>query len=536
MEMALRAERELERYKATSVDDMTTKNLLFMLEVNGWKPNGPHQIFWMDALHRNKNTLQKAPKRCGKTMSAEAVDLYDLAVNPKEDLCVYAPKLSQCRELLSYHYDWIDKSPLLKAFLRLKNGKPIFSSENYQFANMSSAKCFSIQGNIEAVNVSIARLEEFDDWPWLKFANELMGRLGAAAKNEKGKRIRITGAVQGEENFYAIQKHPALRELFVDLSEHPVYGTIDVHLLLAMGTVFDEAAVEVQRKTMTKDEWARCMLLKYTEARNFIMQRYMRAVIKKSMEWGLQGEIYIPKERYVRKPGTTLSVGLDCGHGGDDPTSSKFSLQFEESINVGNVTYKRWINGFEWAGTTDTARLEREICDRIEYYRPDGGYGDALGMQLISGINAELYRRGVTNINIADFPENKPGNWVNWYLIPLWNNDVTKYEMYNGLRTGIEKQTTFFPYYDDKDDSPEAEMCRLLIKQLTGIKEKKTKAKVPSYHAESAKLGDDHADAMGMADKWLNDHDPGYIDWHQVKINDDNRVFSSASILSSLNR
>lgn len=524
MLMRNRAEEALSRYRTNDPELRTAYCLWFCKDILNWEPNGPQQIFWMDEALHNLYVLLYSVPRGGKTMSIEAVDLYETVMNTSEDLRIYAPKLSQCKETLKYHYDWIDASPLLKGYLRKRNGKPIFSTETYEFLNHSNAMCYTIKGEMEGHNVSISRIEEFDDWTWETFVNVITRRMGAKSKNEMGKRMRITGTIQGEENIYRLLREETLKRRFKDLSEHPEWGKIDIHLLLSFGGVMELEAVEMQRDTMTPDEWARSMLLMFTESRNFIWSKYIRAGQKLSNLWGLEAVPFVSGDRYKKAPGEIIGIGFDCGHGGQKDDSSCYSLQIFSETRTLNKRYIRWLNGFNWAPDADTQQMEKEIVDILDFYRPDGGYGDALKMDIIRSINKACWLRGITGINPDDWPENTPANWDKWFIKPMWNNDKNKHEMYSFLQHAIHKVYLFFPYYDRKDDTREAVMCRQLLSQLTGIRAEKTSGNYPRYKAENKKIGDDDADAAGMGMRWLAVNSGDWIDFSRVKITGSRKI------------
>lgn len=503
MNIVNRAEERLARYRTDDPNEKTAMCLLAAKDLWRWQPNGPHQIYWINESLTNPFTMTYSVPRGGKTMSIETADLYDVLMNPADELVVYAPTLGQCRETLKYHYDWIDKSPVLKAYLRKRNGKPMLSSDGYEFMNGSTAKLFSIRGEIEGHNVSIARIEEFDDWPWERFANDVPRRWAAASKNKAGMRVRITGVIMGEENIFRLLQDAALAGKYKNLSVHPDWGLIDVWLLLAFGGVLDKDAVEMQQASMSADEWARSMLLRFTEAKNFIWRKYLRAGQKLSLLWGLDWDEAKKGERYERHPGETVGFGLDCGHAGQSADSSVYSLQVLSQTVANGQRYERWLGGYNWDPTTDSERLENEIVDILDYYRPDGGHGDALKYDLISSINRKCFKKGITGINIDDFPENTPGNWDKWWFQPMWNNDKGKHEMYSLLQHGIHSVKLFFPYAEKRDDRPMAVMLRKVLKQLEGIRAYKTSGLYPRYAAENKKIGDDDADALGMAERWL---------------------------------
>ncbi len=498
MKIQNRAEKILSEYRTSDPKLQTAMCLLFLKNVCGWIPY-PHQIYYIDMALHHSNVLCYAPPRAGKTMALEAVCLYQMAVNSFEDYRIYVPKFDQGKDALKYHYDWIDGSKLLKAHLRKMSGKPVFSRTEYQFNNRSNAKIYSIRGEIEGHNVTIMRVEEFDDWAWEKFANDVIRRTGAKNKNGLPTRVRISGTIMGQENIYKIVEDKEFSRLFQNLSEHPDWGKIDAHLLEKMG-VLDSDALALQKKLMTPDEWARSGLLLFTESRNFIYQSYLRAGIKKSAEWGLEP---VPMRRGGKyaKIGT-VAVGFDCGHAGTSEESSRYSLQIFEQTGG----FRRWLNGFRWEPDYDPKKLKEEIVEILAYYQPDGGYGDALKMNDIRTLNEMCWNEGVSTINPNDFAENKQSNWDRWFISPLHNTGKSKHDMYTALKDGIHNGSLFFPYYDKNDTSQVAKSLKNLLRTIVNIRSEKTTSFYPRYFGINKKIGDDDTDAAGMALKWLNDH------------------------------
>ncbi len=517
MFVASPAEQRIVKYRTDDPDMVTAMCIMYCRDILDWMPK-LHQIYWMDEMLHHELTLLCSVPRGGKTMCTEAVDIYETCMYPGEDLRIYAPKLDQCRETLKYHYDWIDGSQILKAFLRKRNGKPVFSSETYEFMNRSNAKCYTIMGKMEGHNTSIARVEEFDDWTWEKFGDDIMRRMAAEIKNKREKRIRITGTIMGRENIYRLLKDPVLSTMYKNLMHHPVWGIIDVDTLLQIPGVLNKQIVETQRASMSPDEWKRSMKLQFAESKNYIWGKYIRAGMKRSMLWGLYPVPYIRGNRYDKMPGETVGCGFDCGHAGQKSTSSVFSLQIVGEYSTGLRKYQRWLNGFNWAPDVDPVLLQNEVCDILEYYRVDGGYGDALKHDIISAINRIAYYRGLTHKNLDDCPENTPANWDKWYISPMWNNDKGKHEMYSLLQHGIHTGDLSLPYADPKDDCPEAVALRRLTVQLQGIRQTMTKGSYPAYHADNANIGDDDTDALGMCVRWLTVNSNQRVNFDNVKM------------------
>ena len=498
MKVENRAEKIIKEYYTDDIELRTAQCLLFLKKICKFEPH-IHQIFYIDQALKFPNVLCYAPPRAGKTMSIEAVGLYETATNSFEDGRIYVPKHDQGKDSLKYHYDWIDASPVLKAYLRTMSGKKVFSRTEYQFKNMSNWKIYSIRGEIEGHNVTIMRCEEFDDWTWEKFANDVMRRPAAKNRNGLPTRIRITGTIQGQENIYKLQQDEVYKELFMDLSTHPQFGKLDSYFMVENG-VLDRDVVELQKKLMTPDEWARSGLLLFTEARNFIWSAYLRAGLKKANEWGLY-PVPFKKGGHYEKKGT-VAIGFDCGHAGTREESSRYSLQIFEQIGG----YRRWLNGFRWEPDADPKKIKNEITEICAFYRADGGYADALKMNDVRFLNEECWEAGVTSINPNDFPENKQSNWDRWYISPIHNTGKNKHDMYTALQEGIHNGTTFLPYVDKKDDTQAGRAFHNLYRTILNIRSEKTAGHYPRYFGINAKIGDDDTDASGMALKWLNDN------------------------------
>jgi len=499
MLISSRAEEELKKYRTGNIEERTASCLLFLRNHCGWTPY-PHQIFYIDQALRNIYNLLYAPPRSGKTYAMEAVGVYETAVNPFEDGVIYVPKYEQGKDALKYHLEFIEKSKLLSNYIKRTAGKREFSKIGYKFQNLSNWRIMSILGKIEGHNVTIMRIEEFDDWVFEKFSNDVVRRGGAKNKNGQPTRVRVTGTIMGKENIYTLANDPKWQSKFKNLSVHDTYGVIDVYTLLAMG-VLDEEFVEFQRISMTQDEWARSMLLLFTEISNFFTNSMIRNVQKKMMVWGVEGVPFIKGGKY-QKVGK-VSFGFDCGHGGDSEESSKYKLVFIEEQGA----YHKWLNGFTWDAQENPKVIHDEVCELIAFYGGDGGYGDALKMNDIAIINDMLYANGVTGKSRYETgTKNTVGNWDDWFFSPLWNDAKNKHDFYTLSRTRLEKGLSYIPYYDRNDDTPTAIACRDLVSNLENVRMESSKGRYPMYYGLNKKIGDDTADAYCMAEKWLNDH------------------------------
>lgn len=503
---ALTAEKELQRFKADTSEEKTAAYMLFMKHICGFELF-PTQLLQAEQYFRYPYVIEVKPPRSGKSKGKSGINLYECALNADEDLRIYTPKFDIGRDSLSYQYDWIEKSPLLRSYIRVKNGKRQISSVNYEFRNHSNARIITVAGKIEGHNVTIADIMEFDLWDWKTYQDDVMRRFGAQNENGLPTRVRIDGTILGQENIYKIITNEKYKNLYHNLMYTdannilglPVDLKMDVDFMLAMG-VLDPVMTEFQKSQMSPDEVQRSFYLNFTESTNFIWSAYVAAVMRKSAKWGLEGVPFEKGGRYESEG--VVGCGFDCGHAGQSDESSQYSLQIYEQIG----RYRRWLNGFEWAADYDTSQLEIEVLEILAFYQPEGGYADALKHNFIASINDKAWRDGLTDKCRDDFPENTPGNWEQWWLSPLWNSDKNKHFYYDSLQMGIHKLTCFYPFYTADDDRHEAKMMRTLLRTMYNVRKEKTRGAYPRYTAADPKIGDDHTDAGGMANLWLDLH------------------------------
>ena len=507
------AEKEILKFKTDNVDEKYAAYALFMKHCCN-VDLFPTQLMQADDYFHHTYTLEVKPPRAAKSFGKAGINLYECATNEIENLTIYTPKFSIGKEAYDYQYNFIANSDILSRFVRTKSGKKQLSSVHYELNNLSNCKIMTIMGKMEGHETSIADVMEFDLWDWEDFANKMPRRLGSKNQNGLPTRIRVDGTIMGQENIYRLVTDPKFKKIYTNLMRAqpnnmlgiPEGTLMDVDIMLAAG-VLDPQMTELQKQQMTPDEVQRSLYLKFTESTNYIHSKYLLAVMRKAQKWNLEGVPFVKGGTY-RSTGI-VSIGFDCGHGGQKETSSKYSLQVYE--HIGN--YRRWLNGFEWAPDYDDAQLQKEIVEIIAFYRPQGGYGDALKQNLISSINDICWREGLTDKNREEYPENKPSNWDHWYFTPLWNTDKNKHFYYDSLQQGIHKGTCYYPYYSISDNRHEARLMRQLRKQMLNIRKEKTKGSYPRYCASDEKIGDDHTDAAGMANFWLDEHVQKPIDF-----------------------
>ena len=279
---------------------------------------------------------------------------------------------------------------------------------------------------------------------------------------------------------------------------------------------------------MTQEEWLRLMLLIYVESRNFIWESKLRASQLIGLKWGLRPEVPRKGKRFHRAPGSVVSIGLDMGSQGSGDDASEFALEVVQGFGK----YRRWLYSKVWPPTTDPSVLINDIADIWEYFRPDGGYGDALDANLIAQINTELYARGLVDYDWTIFGDNSASAWKEWaeygLLAPIRNSGATKHAMYTSLKAALDN----VPYASDKDFSgnvfifpqedrslttEEWRELTVLLRELSNLTAERTRAGYLSIErikrkieddsigfSGTLKLGDDRADALAMANYFLD--------------------------------
>lgn len=502
---ALVAEQELQKFKRDDLDEKIAAYALFMKHICGFDLY-PTQLLQAEEYFRYPYILEYKPPRSGKSRGKAGINLYELATNEKEDLRIYTPKYSIGKDALKYQYEWIAKSEVLRSFVRIKGGKKQFSTTGYEFMNLSNAEIVTVAGLIEGHNVTIADIMEFDFWDWNIFADDVTRRF--AGKNENGlpTRVRIDGTIRGQENIYKIATDKTLSKLYrniVATSENNILGLpagikMDVDLMMALD-ILGKDEIKLMKSLMSPDEEQMSLYLNFTESRNFIWSKYLLAIFRKSMKWGLEGVPFVKGGKY--ESSGIVGCGFDCGHAGQKKKSSKYAIEFYEHFN----NYRRWLFGKEWPPNYDPDLLEKEVLELLAFFQPGGGYGDALQHNLIASINDKAWNEGLTNICREDNPENTPANWAKWWINPLWNNNKNKHFYYDSLQLGIHKGTCFYPFYEISDTRPEALAMRRLKRSLLNIRKEETNA-YPKYYPFDDEIDDDHADAAGMANLWLDVH------------------------------
>lgn len=485
--IANRAEREIMKY--------ADNNSLWLKHICNFECRAP-QAIWADEIEANPYIVDLAPPRFGKTHLVELMCLKDTATHPWEDGRTWAPKEEQAKNSLKYQLSAIEISEPLNAFIATRDGKRQKSTTGYAFWNQSNWKCFGQGSNFEGENATIIRAEEFDDMNFHIWETRIIERGSAKNRNGLPTRIRITGTIQeGKGNIFQVVSDP----------DYHLCTLFDVYDGLALG-IYDEKLIEKARTQLSPEDWLRIYLLKFTEAKNYLWEAWIRNAIKRGAELGWEG---IEPQQGGRYEATgRITVGFDMGHSGESKAASVYSMTFYE--HIGQQTL--WLYTKRWPATANTKQIKTEAVQLWSFFQPDYGYGDALKADLIADINDMLYVERLINVDRALYPENSAANWKNWVFAPIWNTGQTKWNGAQILQQKIRNGNLILPYFDPKDDREIAKNARTLIANFKNIKLSKSNAKYGILEPIKPVIGDDDFDSSWMAILCANDKLPAVVD------------------------
>ena len=451
----------------------------------------PMQVLKCIEMDRAPNTVDVSCRRTGKTAVKEMYYLHKCATTPDQELGIVAPREAQSLVNLNYHLDAIRRSPILSAWVNVKGARRQMADTYYQFANRSIARAYGIMAQVDGGDLTLASIEEVDDLPKDRLYSRfllMMGstrRLGASADAVNRPEIRITGVFKGADT---------LTDL-IDSGTYTLLPTVDVHLGMELG-ILNRSFVEQMRAELDADEYIRQLLCRNISSRNLIWESYVRQAMQTALKAALGLVVPMPGEHHRRRG--LIGFGYDAGGHGENPTSSKHALVVVEMIG----TWVVFLYARTWPAGADDAVVKNDLKAAWRYFAPDCAIGDAYGVGMLSQLNDELYREGLTPIDrrsVGD-GDSTASTWPDWAFAPMRFEGMVKHQMATALRAAFHHRHAVIPYLDDADASdPAVADMRLLARQLPNIVAKPTKAAYPSYRMADAKRGDDLFDASCAA-------------------------------------
>lgn len=449
----------------------------------------PMQLLKMEAMDQNDKTIDFSCRRTGKTACKELWLLKYLACNADQELGIVAPREAQSINNLTYHLEAIRRSQILSAYVAVKGGREQISDTRYQFLNRSLGRAYGIMAQVDGGDLTVASLEEVDDMPRDRLYSRFLlmlgstRRLGASKQSRNKPKVRITGVFKGASTL------PDL----IDSGDYHLLPSIDVHLGIEMG-ILDEAFMADMQDALAPEEYIRQLLCRNVSSKNLIWEAWKQQAIQRGIRTRIGIEEPMPGVQY-RKRGL-VSFGYDAGGHGENPDSSRHCLVVcEQILNFTVPIYVRY-----WPAGADEGLVKDDLKAYWRYFRPDYAMGDAYGVGMLTQLNDELFREGLTTIDrrsIGD-GDSTASTWSQWAFSPVRFEGMVKHVMAQRARSLFQNGAAVLPYADDERvDERTVRDMRDFQRQLTNIcKAESTNKAYSLYKMASKKVGDDGFDAF----------------------------------------
>lgn len=450
----------------------------------------PMQLLKMQEMDQHPNTVDFSCRRTGKTAVKEMYNLEQLATMPHQDCGIVAPRMQQSQNNLDYMLEAIRRAPMLSAYIAHKQGRPQLRDTGFEFVNHSRAAAYGIMSQVDGDSLTIGDLEEVDDMPQERLMSRFLPMLGAARRlgvEEGAARfkpaIRITGVFKGAGVLQAL----------IDTGEYRVLPTVDIHLGQALGAI-DAGWALSMRQQLPADEYIRQMLCRNIQARNWIWEEHIRRALALGLEAGLERAGPLPGQRYKRRG--LISFGYDHTGHGERPEASRSTLVVCEQMgNWVTVPFVR-----SWAPGVSDQTLRRDLVAAWDYFRPDYAIGDAFGVGMLTAVNDDLFRQGLTHINreTVDEGNSTASSWAQWAFAPMRFEGMTKHVMASAVREIFHHGRAAVPYVDTGWTGEDPDWLAF-VRQVGNMKAIATKVSYSSFQMVDQKLGDDYFDALCAA-------------------------------------
>lgn len=480
------AETEIQRFAAADPRTGLKPHALWHKHVHNVELDAV-QVLKMIEMDQSRNTVDFSCRRTGKTAVKEMYNLERLATEPYQECGIVAPRMQQSQNNLDYMLEAIRRSPMLSAYVAYKQGRPQIKDTGFELQNHSKGGAYGIMSQIDGDAITIASLEETDDMPQERLLSRFLPMLGAARRlgvdpgaAKFRPEIRISGVFKGAG---VLQK-------LIDTGEYRQLTTVDVHLGLKLG-VLDAGWAESMRKQLPADEYIRQFLCRNIQARNWIWEEHVRRALAVGLEAGLERAGPLPGTRYKRRG--LLSFGYDHTGHGESPAASKSALVVCETLgNWVTVPYVR-----SWMPGTSDQTIRRDLVALWDYFRPDYAIGDAYGVGMLTAVNDDLFRQGLTPVNretVGD-GQSTASAWNEWAFAPMRFDGMVKHVMASAVREVFHHGRAAVPYVDTGFTGEDPDWL-LFVRQMGNMKALPTRASYSSFQMADQKVGDDFFDAM----------------------------------------
>lgn len=448
------------------------------------------QCLKMLEMDRHRNTVDFSCRRTGKTAVKEMYNLERLATEGYQECGIVAPRMQQSQNNLDYMLEAIRRSPMLNAYLAYKQGRPQLKDTGFELENHSKGGAYGIMSQIDGDAITIASLEETDDMPQERLMSRFLPMLGAA------RRLGVDANVarfKPEIRISGVFKGAGVLQRLIATGEYKPLTTVDVHLGLRLGSL-DPAWAQSMRVQLPADEYIRQFLCRNIQARNWIWEEHIRKALAVGLEAGLQRAGPMPGQRYKRRG--LVSFGYDHTGHGETPAASKSALVVCEVL--GNWLTFPFVK--LWAPGVSDQAVRRDLVALWDYFRPDYAIGDAYGVGMLTAVNDDLFRQGLTPVNretVGD-GQSTASTWGQWAFAPMRFEGMVKHVMASAVREAFHHGRAAMPYVDTGWDGEAAEWLAM-VRQLGNMKALPTRASYSSFQMADQKVGDDLFDATCAA-------------------------------------
>lgn len=484
-------EREIMRFRAP--DGGAGDHYLWHKHVSGIDLN-PHQVAWMNQMdQKGDNHLLIGSRRIRKSFTAAAYLLEEGACLPWSEINVHSPALEQSKRNLRYMADFVLNSEILLAYIDERLGEGL-GKEHIEFVNRTLIQAKGQASSIDGLGATHQWYEEMDDMDWETILTRIWPT-GSQIKDDhdygghKGCFRIVTGTIKGIGNIHRLE-HPEIGSKI----KFNVLPKLNCWHGVAMG-IIPRDDIYLIRSMMTAHQFGRTYLVVYVESSAFYPDKWVRAC----QDYQYTPVILLLDPEYVFPTTGSIKVGIDCGAAGSGDDSSNWAITFTEKI--GGRIY--WLYSREWSPNERPDKIRDAMIQLFQYFRPDGGFGDAFDTAFLYDLNKRLYQVGVTRIDQTRY-ENKAGKdgWDEWFVKPIRFTGPVKHQMHERMQKYIYGRVFVYPALVEEDDR--YSVLEKLVNQFGNIKAERALVGYNKYDVLNSLLGDDLVESC-IAAVWAHE-------------------------------
>jgi len=483
-------EREIKRFRGD--------HYLWHKHISGIELN-PHQVMWMNEMDkRGDSHVLIGSRRIRKSFTMAAYLLEEAACLPWSEINVHSPALEQSKRNLRYMGDMVLNSEILLAYIDQRMGEGL-GKEHIEFVNRSLIQAKGQASSVDGLGATHQWYEEFDDMDWETVLTRIWPT-GSQIKDDhdygghQGCFRGVTGTIKGIGNIHKLEFPEAGSRV-----KFNILPKLNCWHGVAMG-IIPRDDIYLIRSMMTAHQFGRTYLVVYVESSAFYPDKFVRAC---------QDILYTPvvlllDPDYTYPSAGVIKVGIDCGAAGSGDDSSNWAITFTEKI--GGRIY--WLYSQEWSPNERPDVVRDDMIQLFQYFRPDGGYGDAFDTAFLYDLNKKLHEVGCTRIDVKKY-QNKAGKdgWDSWFVTPIRFTGPAKHMMHERMQKYVYGRIFAYPALVEGDERYST--LSKLVNQFGNIKAEKSLAGYNKYEVLNTLLGDDLVESC-IASVWAHEEVVGY--------------------------